>query len=335
MARRPWTEDEIRLLGTKSDFEVGRMVGRPGKAVWAKRQALGIAAPPPLVRHWTEEEDQVVLSKPSAEAAQLLTRTKAAIAIRRRKLRCASSGEATKLLSPEEAKRRIEVPRYDSKEQEEKVKFISGPYVPPFVPIGGRLKCELRGMVQVGGYSNAIIPWPVAANHPRQLIFCGDLVKALKTESRVAVSFHFGISPQTVSGYRRDLGVERLTAGSMRLFRKTVDLARSDEARAKMSQQREGRQDLMKREDRERLREIQRRPKSEAWKLKMAEHWQRRFALLGKPGEWTEEELKLIESRPDREVARLLNRSFSAVKAKKFQLRKAKTAGSEQANSSG
>src|ERR1041385_5044793 len=58
MTGRPWTEEEIRLPGTHPDYEVGRMIGRPGKAVWAKRQALGIAAPPILVRHWTEAEDQ-------------------------------------------------------------------------------------------------------------------------------------------------------------------------------------------------------------------------------------------------------------------------------------
>ncbi len=97
-----------------------------------------------------------------------------------------------------------------------------------------------------------------------------------------------------------------------------------DEARAKMSRQREGRRDLMPPEERERLREIQKRPKSEAWKAKMAERWQRRYALLGKPEEWTEEELRMIGTRPDREVARLLNRSLLAVKAKKFQLQKAR-----------
>jgi hypothetical protein len=155
------------------------------------------------------------------------------------------------------------------------------------------------------------------------MILCGDLVTALKTESRLAVCFHFGIFPQMVSEYRRRLGIERLTAGSMRLFWRNVKLAASDEARAKMSRQREGRQDLMTPEDRERLRAIQRRPKSEAWKARMAERWQKRFALLGKPGEWTEEELKLIGTRPDREVAKMLNRSVLAVKAKKFQMQKA------------
>jgi hypothetical protein len=60
---RPWTESEIQLLGTKPGADVGRLIGRPGKAVWAKRRALGIADPPSLVRPWTDEEDQIVLSR--------------------------------------------------------------------------------------------------------------------------------------------------------------------------------------------------------------------------------------------------------------------------------
>ena len=40
----------------------------------------------------------------------------------------------------------------------------------------------------------------------------------------------------------------------------------------------------------------------------------------GRPAPWTEEELKMIGTRPDREVAKLLNRSLSSVKGKKFQL---------------
>jgi len=172
----------------------------------------------------------------------------------------------------------------------------------------------------VGGYSNALIPWPTAVGHAKQLIVCGDLVRALKTESVLAVSFHFGISRALVSEYRHRLGIERLTPGSMRLFRRTIDLARTSEARAKISRHHEGRGDTMTPEAREKLREIQRRPKSEPWKQRMAERLGRRFAFSGRPARWTEEELKMLGTRPDREVARLLNRSLSSVKGKKFQL---------------
>ncbi len=320
---RPWTEAEIQLLGTQPDFEIGRLIGRPGKAVWAKRQSLGIGAPATMLRRWTAEEDRVVLSKPVSESAKLLNRTETAIGLRRNKLlKRLTPGSLIQPPSPDSVQLPIQVPRYDSPEQEEKVQFVGGPYTTPTVPVGGWLQCEVRGLLQVGGYSNALIPWPTAARNRKQLIVCGDLLKALKTESRLAVAFHFGISPQMVSGFRRALGIERFTAGSTRLFWRNVKLAGSDEARAKMSRQREGREDLMTPEDRARLREIQSRPKSEAWKARAAERWQRRYLLSGKPDPWTDEDLKLIGTLPDREVAKLLNRSLQAVKAKKFQLRK-------------
>jgi hypothetical protein len=319
---RPWTNEEVRLLGTQPDAEVGRLIGRPGKAVWAKRKALGIADPPSLVRHWTNDEDRLVLSQPAGDAARSLHRTVVAIRIRKRKLlRACKPGAAPRLLGLAEAGLRIEVPRYDSKEQEELVRFVGGPYAPPLVAVGGWLKCALRGDLQVAGYTNAPIPWPVAAGHHKQLIVCGDLVKALQTESRLAVAFHFGMSRQWVSGSRRRLGIERLNAGSERLFWRTVNLARTPEARRKLSRKLEGHGDTMTPEAREELRRIQQRPKTRAWKERMSEHWSRRFALLGPPQAWTEDELKLIGTKPDREVARLLNRSLSAVKAKKFQLR--------------
>jgi hypothetical protein len=322
--RQVWTEAELRLLGTKPDADVGRLIGRPGKVVWAKRRALGITGAPLLVRRWTEDEDKVVLAQPVAVAATLLQRTREAVKIRRGKLlRRLTPERAPKLLSHTDAQQRIEVPRYDSKEQEEKVRFVGGPYAPPFVPTGGWLECKLRGKLQVNGYTNALIPWPVAVGHRKQLIVCGDLVRALKTESRLAVVFHFGISPQMVSEYRRRLDIERFTAGSQRLFRRTVDLARTPEARAKLSRRAEGHADTMTPKQREQLRQIQSRPKSKAWKQRMSERWTRRIALLGRPQLWTEAELKVIGTKSDREVAKMLNRSLSAVKAKKFQLLKA------------
>src|ERR1035437_5452211 len=104
----PWTDAEIRLLGTKPDYEVGRQIGRPGKAVWAKSQSLGIAATPPLVRPWLPTEDEVIRSISVAAAAKILNRTELAVRIRRRKLGLRQkSGPEPRLLSCEEAQHRI------------------------------------------------------------------------------------------------------------------------------------------------------------------------------------------------------------------------------------
>lgn len=323
--KRDWTESEIQALGSMPDFELGRKIGRPAVAVWAKRRSLGIPDPTPAAREWTEAEDQEVLSLPVGEAARSLSRTVVAVTSRRRELRRKLAPEGTvKLLTLEEVNQRLTVSPYDSKTQEERVRFVGGPYSPPLVEQGGWLRCEIKGRMQVGGYTNALIPWPTAIGHARQLIICADLLRALRTESRVSVCFHFGISPQTVSDLRNKLGIERFTAGSMRLFWRNIDLARTDEARAKLSRTHEGRTDTMTAEDRERLRQIQRKPKSEEWKRKMAIFWRRRFETLGAPEKWSKEELELIGTMSDRELARVLDRSLASVKAKKFQLLHAK-----------
>jgi hypothetical protein len=50
----------------------------------------------------------------------------------------------------------------------------------------------------------------------------------------------------------------------------------------------------------------------------MSERLHRRFNIVGPYRKWTPEELAMIGTMPDREIARRINRSLSAVKAKKF-----------------
>jgi hypothetical protein len=208
----------------------------------------------------------------------------------------------------------------------ESVKFIGGPYGPPSVPKSGVLRCVLRGWLKVDGYSSGLIPWP--RGKQGAFIVCGDLVKALRTESLAAVEYHWGVSHDTVSMWRKRLGIERFTPGTWRLFWNVVNAARTPEARAKMSRQREGRKDPMTKADRERLRAIQRRPKPEAWKRMMSEKMKRRCAVLGPFEKWLPEEAAMFGIVPDREIARITGRSLSAVKGKKFALLKARKTGS-------
>jgi hypothetical protein len=153
-------------------------------------------------------------------------------------------------------------------------------------------------------------------------VICGDLLRALKTESVYAVSYHWRLSRAIVSYYRQQLGVPRLNPGTNRLVRECViPAARTLEARAKLSAAHEGRPSTESAHDRERLRRIQRLSKSKAWRRKMSERLRRRFDLLGPYRKWAAPELALIGTMPDREVARRIDRSLSAVRAKKFSLR--------------
>ena len=54
----------------------------------------------------------------------------------------------------------------------------------------------------------------------------------------------------------------------------------------------------------------------------MSERLRRRFDLLGPYRPWTPKELAMIGTMPDRQVARRIDRSLSAVRAKKFALRR-------------
>ena len=72
---------------------------------------------------------------------------------------------------------------------------LLGLYYPPDVKRGDQLTCKIRGKVQVGGYTTAPIAWPHILKSGRPvLILCGDLVKAVKTESVQAIAYWWGVS---------------------------------------------------------------------------------------------------------------------------------------------
>ena len=54
---RPWTKDELDLLGTLPDAQVAQLTGRTFGTVWQKRRALGIVQPALRFRKWTRAED--------------------------------------------------------------------------------------------------------------------------------------------------------------------------------------------------------------------------------------------------------------------------------------
>jgi len=99
----------------------------------------------------------------------------------------------------------------------DRFQFLYGPYQCPKARPGKKLFCEIRGTVTVAGFRYGPIPWPVAKwPGTRPAILCGDLVKAVRRESEVAVAHHFGVSVATVKMWRRALGVPRITEGTRR-----------------------------------------------------------------------------------------------------------------------
>lgn len=132
-------------------------------------------------------------------------------------------------------------------------KLINGPYHPPACQICDWLDDAIDGRVQVGGWTDAPIPWPRRKKTGRHSpILCGDLVLAVQTESVEAVAHHWGVGPTTVWKWRKALGVDRITYGTRKLLQERTGVppeaaalgrqkALTPEVRAKMSETKRGR----------------------------------------------------------------------------------------------
>jgi hypothetical protein len=76
---------------------------------------------------------------------------------------------------------------------------LLGKYKTPRIRVGRFVRCMVRGEVQIVGYSDAPIPWPLGrrAGGPSLVVF-KDLARAVHRESEQAVAHWWGIHPQTV-----------------------------------------------------------------------------------------------------------------------------------------
>src|SRR5437867_713071 len=85
MTQRPWTEQEVELLGTKPDDVLAVELNRTLWSVRVKRVKAGILLRVPAedVRPWLPEEDRLLGTCPDDEAATRLGRTQDAITTRR------------------------------------------------------------------------------------------------------------------------------------------------------------------------------------------------------------------------------------------------------------
>jgi len=96
--------------------------------------------------------------------------------------------------------------------------LIGGPYRTPLVRIGDEVICSLRGRVTVGSFSDGRIAWPISKQTGSPLIMFDDLERAVRTESATAIMHWWGVRGNTISKWRRALGVEMCNPGSRRLW---------------------------------------------------------------------------------------------------------------------
>jgi hypothetical protein len=184
-----------------------------------------------------------------------------------------------------------------------RTQLLFGPYRAPKCRIGGWLTCRNVGRTKVVAISDTPIPWPMTrrANGGGRpfLILCGDLVRAIQRESATAVCHHWGVTPQTVTVWRKLLGVEKNNEGTVDLNRrwaperlqteettaKRLESLRSPERAAKIAAAKRGKprpphiQEMLRG-----LQKGKRRKTSEETRRKMSEAarqaWERRRAGL-------------------------------------------------------
>jgi hypothetical protein len=101
---------------------------------------------------------------------------------------------------------------------DDRTRLLYGPYRTPRFRLGSVRMCEFRGEVTIVGITDACIPWPVGKTlRARSLVIFGALARAVRLESATAVCHWWGVTPQTVTKWRKALGVGPVTEGTRRL----------------------------------------------------------------------------------------------------------------------
>jgi Ni/Co efflux regulator RcnB len=220
-------------------------------------------------------------------------------------------------------------------------RLLFGPYPTPRVPLGHVLMCEARDCeVVVVAYSDAPIPWPIGQRRgrgARALVLYGELADAIRRESNQAVAHWWGITPQTVTKWRKALDVPRANEGTHQLHHDTAIGPGVAAGRAKAhAQSRDPEADAERREKiaaakrgksrpagmMEGLAEANRGKKlGEETRRRMSEAHKRRGTrppAAGRP--WTAEEDQLVRRLPAQEVAARIGRTLAAVYGRRIDL---------------
>jgi len=114
--------------------------------------------------------------------------------------------------------------------------LIAGPYTPPACRAGDWLGDEIEGATEVGGWTDARIPWPRRKKTGRaSLIITSELARAVRTESVAAICHWWGVGPTKVWQWRKALGVDT-TPGSQRIARRGVPAEAAAKGRARAAE---------------------------------------------------------------------------------------------------
>jgi hypothetical protein len=178
-------------------------------------------------------------------------------------------------------------------------------------------------------FTDARIPWPIGQPKgipAKSLIIFSDLADAVRCESNQAVCHWWGVTPQTVTKWRKALGVGRRTAGSTRLRHdyflepwvrraqaKAHDKARDPKRRAKIVASKTGKKRPPEVVKAMRQRMLGAKLSADTRRKMSKSHRARgtRPPAAGVP--WTAAEDKLLRRLPAAEVAQRTGRTLAAV----------------------
>jgi hypothetical protein len=105
----------------------------------------------------------------------------------------------------------------------EHVRLLHGPYTVPALKRGDKATCLYRdGDVIITSWSDARISWPRCRRPGTHgggsgLLLNEELARAVRCESALAIRYWWGASPLAVWSWRKALGVEKLNEGSAKL----------------------------------------------------------------------------------------------------------------------
>ena len=189
--------------------------------------------------------------------------------------------------------------------ERDRVRLLFGPYRPPPLKRGDRTHCHYRDiLVIITSWSSAPIPWPRcrALDSPgggSGLLVDEELARAVRNESATAVMHWWGASQRAVWAWRKALGVGRIdSAGSRRLIQAAAE---------------QGAEAIRARDWTEEERHQRRRVNAEKG---LAQN-----LVTGYHGPlWTPEDIALLGTVPDENVARQTSRTVEAVRQKREEL---------------
>jgi hypothetical protein len=212
---------------------------------------------------------------------------------------------------------------------------LLGKYVTPRFSYGDVVACECRGDVRIVGLSEAPIRWPIGQRLPkgrgRALALYGGLAEAVTRESVEAVAYWWGVTGQTVTLWRRALGVETMTEGTRRLKSERLSpvLERAREAAQPTWSSPERREKIaasLRGKPKpahvvEAMRKGQTgKPHDEAARARMSEAHRRRGTLVPGTKPWTAEEDEAVKTMRPKEAAERTGRTLQAVWARRQAL---------------